>query len=125
LLAARNASQESKQSQDKGNPELSSEAFELQIRAMTVPWYFGGSLKNADLYDFLVWKNEADRQGIKFKSDAIQDLIKQETRGHLTAKNTRQIEDALRKEYPNMAADELWAGLEDEFRVRLAKAAWD
>jgi hypothetical protein len=86
--------------------------------------FFGGTLRFEDLLDFMIWKHEADRRGIQLTMADIRELVNRETGRRLTSTDFRNVENILRDNFHNiMNADTLRAGLADEFRVRIVKAA--
>ena len=47
----------------------------LLSEQMAKPRYFGGGTKLDDLLDFIIWRNQADRLGVRLTEDSIKDLV--------------------------------------------------
>jgi len=88
----------------------------------TANLYFGGSLSLDGLVDFMIWRHEADRLGIELSDADIGRALKQEALNQLS--NAGAIEIAIRAGVNRRdPLPELFAGLRDEYRVRLAQIA--
>jgi hypothetical protein len=85
--------------------------------------YFGGTTTQQDLFDFLIWKHQADRLGIKLTPQQLQAEFMRETLHRVSDSEAKRLEAAVLGEYSNLPSATLHAALADEFRVRLAKIA--
>ncbi len=89
--------------------------------------YFGGTTKQPDLLDFLIWKHQADRLGIQYSKDDfvrfVQREVERETFKRFTDTDSRKVSAMLRQRYSSIPPDLLIQAVGDEFRVRLAKLA--
>ncbi len=87
--------------------------------------YFGGSLSPDELFDFVIWKKQADRLGIQLtEADVIRER-NQETGAELDGRTLAAIERSIAagNRAERLTKELLITALGDEFRVRLAKAA--
>ena len=86
--------------------------------------YFGGNVRNGeDLLDFLVWKWAADKHNIRLTTEAVQNMMREEVGGSEADEAAKNAEKSLREHYKGVTAAGLLDALNDEFRVRLVKAA--
>jgi hypothetical protein len=95
------------------------EAERAQFRQL----YFGGTLTDESLLDFMLWLKLADRYQIKFTEKDVKAAVARETLGSLTPARSADIEKGLRAQYKDYSADKLIQAMTDEFRVRAAQAA--
>jgi hypothetical protein len=87
--------------------------------------YFGGSVRNVrDLFQFKIWLHQADRLGIQLSNADIGKMIKQEALDQLTAQSFFDLDQMFFGQYKNIDHEYLSQALGNEFRVRLAKAAF-
>jgi hypothetical protein len=82
--------------------------------------FFAGSDSDEGLFEFLLWRAEADRLGIQLTDDAVKEEFKKATRDNLSYDDATEIQQGLLR---NTQARPEWIldGLKDEFRVRLAQ----
>jgi hypothetical protein len=96
------------------------------------PRYFSGGTKLDDLLDFIIWRNQADRLGVRLTDDAVRDLVADElysshpelqriTRWGPEAATYVQRE--VRGSFYQANYRLIVQALTDEFRVRLARRA--
>src|SRR5262245_56773928 len=88
--------------------------------------YFHGRIRERDyesIADVLMWRHEADKLGIKLTKSDIAQAVADET-GGISAENARTIDKGLRERYSGYSEDTLYAALGDEFRARMAQAAY-
>lgn len=87
--------------------------------------YFGGAtgMKTDDLADFLIWRHQADTQGIQFSDRDVQDLVNRETENLLSSTDFSGIEGGIAAEYGQFTRADFFSALGDEFRVRAAQDA--
>jgi hypothetical protein len=96
--------------------------------------YFGGGLKTADLLDFLVWKQQADRLGIVLSDADVLKEISREAASPDLFEGKKFDEDSLvrsllgegqrqgrRREQSTLKAEDLLNAIRDEFRVAMAQ----
>lgn len=83
--------------------------------------YFGGSLSDKGLVDFMIWQHQADRLGIQLLiNDIRMDLYHETLKVDL---NSLQILRQLEVQPDTTTQQLLLAALGDEFRVRMAQSA--
>jgi hypothetical protein len=87
--------------------------------------YFGGRESNLDdTTNFLIWRHEADRLGLRFTAQEMDSEVNNETFGQLSLKDQTEIIGGLRNMFRNYYSPEtLSAAMADEFRVRAAQSA--
>jgi hypothetical protein len=86
--------------------------------------FFGPYDKIEDTADFLVWRHQADRLGIRLTDADISEMIRDETRGELTKDAANRVNQRMRSSYGGgYSVETLYAALGDEFRVRMAQLA--
>jgi hypothetical protein len=87
--------------------------------------YFGGSMSEKGLLDFLIWRHQADRLGIRLTTADIAKQFGKETLEVLPKGSAAQIlRQVLGGGQPSRNMDQtLLTALGDEFRVRMAQAA--
>jgi hypothetical protein len=86
--------------------------------------YFGGSVDDEALVDFMIWRQQADQLGIQFSLDDIRAMIAKETNRNLTDEQAKRIQLGIRQRYGNFSPELLLRALNDEFSVRLAQEAF-
>jgi len=86
--------------------------------------YFGGSLTLDGLLDFLIWKHQADALGIQLKTEDVKLAISMETWDALPGEDANKILNYLNSRESRISPSHLLSILNDEFRVRLARAAF-
>ena len=85
--------------------------------------FFGSTEKLDDTINFLIWRYEADRLGIRLSNDDISQMIVDETRGEFTKEAAELVDASLRQRLKGgFSAETLFAALGDEFRARMASA---
>src|SRR5207237_8574221 len=77
--------------------------------------------------NFLRWRHEADRLGVRLANDDVNQMIADETRGEFTPEAAAEIDKTLRQRLKGggtgFSAEALYAALGDELRVRIAQLA--
>lgn len=86
--------------------------------------YFGGSLTLDGLLDFLIWKHQADALGIQLKTEDVKLAINLETWHSLSGDDANKILNYMNSRESRISPQQLLNALNDEFRVRLARAAF-
>jgi hypothetical protein len=75
-----------------------------------------------DALYFRMYLDIADKMGIQLGDDAIQQLIRSETFGDLSAKDALEVDQKVRgKQFSNLSAEQLRQAVGDEFRVAMVK----
>jgi hypothetical protein len=85
--------------------------------------YFGGSTTAQGLLDFMIWRHEADRLGIRLTMEDVRDLINKEAFNKLDQSDFDLLQRRVGGMQRGRMPIDLGAGLTDEFRVRLAQLA--
>ncbi|HMF14386.1 MAG TPA: hypothetical protein VKE94_18845, partial [Gemmataceae bacterium] len=90
--------------------------------------YFGGSLRVADLLDFVTWRKIADKLGITLTQADIRADINAEAFNHFPLEEDgsatlARIARMVRNPRPDLTIDEVYTALGDELRVYLAQSA--
>ena len=86
--------------------------------------FFGPTDSDKDTINFLIWRYQADQNGIRLTDTNISELIMKETHGELTDRDTDYIDKVLREQFKGIYNIEaLYSALGDEFRVRMAQLA--
>jgi hypothetical protein len=86
--------------------------------------YFAGGDNDEDLLEFLLWRDEADRQGIRIVESGVREEVEKATDGYLEERDWEAIEESLRRENKDLTTKRLLAALGEEFRVRLVQTAY-
>src|SRR4029077_21195290 len=96
------------------------------------PRFFSGGTKLDDLLDFMIWKNQADRLGVRLTDESVDRLVADELySGHpqlreITGWGTQPasyVQRQVRQHYHQASYRLVVDALADEFRVRIAKMA--
>jgi hypothetical protein len=87
--------------------------------------FFGGRPdKTEDALDFMLWKKQADKLGIRMMKEDVAQAIGAETMNQkLPPETTKAIDQFLHDKFRGFSLDNLNTALTDEFRVRAAKTA--
>jgi hypothetical protein len=86
--------------------------------------FFAGGDDEDDLLEFLLWRDEAERQGVRLVDDGVRELVEKETGGFLEDGDWQAIEDNLAREVKDVSPKFLLGALADEFRVRLVQTGY-
>ncbi len=109
---------------------LEYQAWKRDPRLPADEFYFGGTPRNEDLLDFLVWKHQADKLGITLDEDSVLQMSNQEA-GSEILESKKFADDPLvrtflsssRRSREVATVASLYEALRDEFRVALAQEA--
>jgi hypothetical protein len=86
--------------------------------------FFGPTDKFDDTVNYLVWRQQADKLGIRLSNDDISEMIRMETRDELNAEAAQQVDQVLRQRLRGgVSADAIYAAVGDEYRARMAQLA--
>jgi hypothetical protein len=85
--------------------------------------YFGGSTDAEGILDFMIWRHQADRLGIRLTKNEVGSLILRDTNKLFTVKDEKEIYEGLSRRFGGMSRQLLNDSLAEEFRVRLAQEA--
>src|SRR5207248_1264260 len=86
--------------------------------------FFGPTDKFDDTVNFLLWRSQADRLGIRLTNDDVGELVRMETRNELTPEAAAEVDKALRQQIRGgYSAEAVVAALGEEFRARMAELA--
>ncbi len=86
--------------------------------------FFGSIDKLDDTVNFLIWRHQADQNGIRLTDADVGTMIADETFHELTDSDAKGLDDFMRRSFPGRySVEALTAALADEFRVRIAQLA--
>jgi hypothetical protein len=75
-----------------------------------------------DTVNFLVWRQQADKLGVRLTDADVNTMIAEETGGELTKEAADILENMMQEKFRNgYTAEGLFNALRDEFRVRIAQ----
>jgi hypothetical protein len=113
---------------DRDN-RLINEFTDLVIEELNAPLpekgkqFFDGTETDEDLFEFILWREEAKRLNIGLVDDGVRAQVTEATRDRLNPDDWSGIEEYLRRseKYSFINSDYLLNALRDEFQVRLAQ----
>ena len=86
--------------------------------------FFGRTDKLDDTIDFLIWRHQADQNGVRLTDADVGRLIADETHGELTSADADRLDAVMRNSFSGgYSVEGLTAALGDEFRVRITQLA--
>ncbi len=87
--------------------------------------YFQGSPdSDEELFEFLLWRHEADRLNVQLTDDGVMDELKRATFNQMSPQFFTMLQEHLRTKNTLASHDWVMNALRDEFRVRLAQRAF-
>jgi hypothetical protein len=88
--------------------------------------YFGGTLDEEGVLDFMIWLKQADKLGVKFSADDVGEELKQETLRNLSelpVDKKAEIYQSMQSDFRGLTQTTLAEALGNEFRVRAVQVA--
>jgi hypothetical protein len=86
--------------------------------------FFGPTDSDDDTINFLIWRHQADQNGVRLTDNDITKMIAEITRGELVEQDAGNLERMMQDRFKGAyTVEALYAALGDEFRVRIAQLA--
>jgi hypothetical protein len=86
--------------------------------------FFGPTESIDNTVNFLIWRHEADRLGVRLGNEEISEMIKDETRGEFNKEAAEMVEQSLRQRLKGgFSAESLFVAIGDELRAQIAELA--